>query len=242
MASVKREYHAPHRARQAQATRDSIAAAARRLFASGGYAATTIEAIAREAGVAIQTIYATFGSKRAIVLSLLDAMEEEGGVEQLQAELARAAGDPVRQIRHWVAFTRRFFERGTDLLEMARAAEPTEPDVAAHVREGERRRRAGAAAVVRSWAAAGVLRPRLEEQKAQDLAWTMLSPEVFRLLVVESGWSGEEYERWLSAELIGLLLAPSAAGEAVRSPEGVAETAADMRGGGDPERAGSPPA
>lgn len=206
MAPVKREYHAPHRARQAQATRACIAAAGRKLFAEQGYAATTIEAIAREAGVAVQTIYATFGSKRAVLLTLLDTMEQEGGVAQLQVDLAGATGEPHLQIRHWVLFTRRFFERGRDLLDIARDAAATEPDVAAHVQEGERRRREGAAALSRSWAAAGALRPGLQEKTAADIVWAMLSPELFRLLVVESGWSGEEYESWLVTELTAQLL------------------------------------
>lgn len=206
MDPVKREYRAPHRARQAQATRDSIAAAARKLFATQGYAPTTIEAIAREAGVAVQTIYSTFGSKRAILLSLLDAMETEGGVTQLQIDLTAAASHPVLQLRHWVAFSRRFFERGMDLLTMARAAASTEPDVAAHVREGEKRRREGARALIRSWAIAGVLREGLQEGKAIDILWALLSPEMYHLLVGESGWSSEDYESWLVAELAGQLL------------------------------------
>lgn len=206
MDPVKREYRAPHRARQAQATRDGIAAAARKLFAMQGYGSTTIEAIAREAGVAVQTIYSTFGSKRAILLSLLDAMETEGGVTQLQIDLTAAAGNPVLQLQHWVAFSRRFFERGMDLLTMAGAAASTEPDVAAHVREGENRRREGARALVGSWAIAGVLREGLQEGKAIDILWALLSPEMYRLLVGESGWSGEDYESWLLAELAGQLL------------------------------------
>ena len=203
--SVKRQYRAPHRERQAKATRECITSAARRLFAHQGYAATTIDAISREAGVAIQTIYSNFGSKRAIVLALLDIMEQEGGVEQLQADLAAAAGDPALQIRHWVAFTRRFFERGADLLELAQASMPMEPDVAAQWQEGERRRREGARALVRSWEAVGALRSGLDATMASDIVWALLGPELFRLLMIDSGWSGEQYENWLVGELVGLL-------------------------------------
>ena len=205
MPDVKRPYHAPHRQRQARATRERIAAAARRLFARDGYAATTIQAIAREAGVAVQTVYATFGTKRAILLALLDAMEAEGGVAELQEATTAAADDPTRQIREWVAFSRRFFERGADLLEVARAAGTADPDVRALGRAGDERRREGARSRVRSWAALGVLRPGLAETEAADVVWALLGPDVFRLLVLECGWPSGRYEAWLEAELEGLL-------------------------------------
>lgn len=195
----------PYRRLQAEATRERIATAARRLFARDGYAATTIEAIAREAGVAVPTVYATFGSKRAILLSLLDAMEAEGGVEQLHEWTAAATADPARQVRAWVTFSRRFFERGLDLLEIARAAGTADPDIRAVSREGDRRRREAARAQLRGWAKLGALRPSLDKREAADLLWTLLSPEVFRLLVVECKWSGARYERWLVAELGALL-------------------------------------
>ena len=63
-----------HRQRQAQETKDRVVAAARTLMARGGWEATTIDAIAAEAGVATQTIYAAFGNKRALLPGMREAM------------------------------------------------------------------------------------------------------------------------------------------------------------------------
>jgi TetR/AcrR family transcriptional regulator, regulator of autoinduction and epiphytic fitness len=205
----------PYRKLQAQATRQRITTAARRLFARDGYATTTIDAIAREAGVAVPTVYATFGSKRGILLSLLETMEAEGGIEQLQQQLAAAAAEPARQIREWAAFSRRFFQRGLDLLEIARGAGTADPDIRALGRQGDRRRRQEAQARVRDWAELDVLRAGLQKDEAADILWTLLSPDVFRLLVVECKWSGARYERWLVGQLEGLLGTPGGKAERV---------------------------
>src|SRR5919205_814453 len=111
MDPVKRRYHSPKRELQAQQTRDQIVVAARRLFARDGIARTTVEAIAREAGVSAQTVYASVGSKRAIVGALIDRMELEGGSEELRRELT-STGDPRDQLRAIVRFNRRVFEGG----------------------------------------------------------------------------------------------------------------------------------
>jgi AcrR family transcriptional regulator len=201
MRTIKSSY----RKLQAQATRDRIATAARTLFARQGYVLTTIEAIAREAGVAVPTVYASFGSKRAILLELLEAMEAEGGVQLLQQRINAAPHDPVRQIHEWVSFSRRFFERGIDVLQIARAAGTADPDIRALERQGDQRRRQGARARVRQWAQLGALRAGLGEKEAVDLVWALLGPDIFRLLVVECRWSGAGYERWLTGQLAALL-------------------------------------
>ena len=65
-----RTYVSPKREEQANATRRAILEASQRLFLSRGYGATSIRAIAEEAGVAVQTVYAVFGNKRQLVIEL----------------------------------------------------------------------------------------------------------------------------------------------------------------------------
>jgi AcrR family transcriptional regulator len=199
MKPVKRSYHSPKRERQARQTREQIIDAARRLFARDGFAKTTVEAIAREAGVSAQTVYASVGSKRGIVLALLDRMEAEGGNEELRQELG-ASDDPREQLRAIVRFNRQLFERGRDVLDVVMAAR-ADPDVEAFGRAGEARRREGQARWVRAWAEAGVLRPNLNQREAADVLWALTGPELYWLFAVNSGWPGSRFERWLFGTL-----------------------------------------
>ena len=70
--SVKRSYSSPKRQAQARETRRTILGAAHELFVAAGYAATTIQAIADEADVAVQTVYAVFGTKRELLRQLIE--------------------------------------------------------------------------------------------------------------------------------------------------------------------------
>src|SRR5260370_30725467 len=93
----KRPYDASRRQEQAQQTRDRIGASARRLFAERGYAATSIEQIADDAGVAVQTVYATYKTKRAVLFALLDVMNDQSRTDDLRRALYPEE-DPRRQI------------------------------------------------------------------------------------------------------------------------------------------------
>ena len=199
MEPVKRRYHSPTRERQARQTREQIVEAARRLFARDGFTKTTVEAIAREAGVSAQTVYASVGSKRAIVLALLDRLEAEGGNEELRRELG-STNDPCRQLRAIVSFNRRLFERGRDVLDVVMATR-ADPDVEAFGRAGEARRREGQARWVHAWAEDGVLRPNLDEGEAADVLWALTGPELYWLFAVNSNWPGLRFEEWLFGTL-----------------------------------------
>ena len=195
MDPVKRPYRSPKRERQARQTREQIVDAARLLFARNGYARTTVEAIAREAGVSAQTVYASVGSKRAIVGSLIDRMELEGGSEELRRELA-SSEDPREQLRAIVRFNRRLFERGEDILRIAMATRG-DPEVDSVWQEGEVRRREGQARWVRAWGDAGALRANLRIGEAADVLWALTGPDVYGLFIVECGWQGAGFEGWL---------------------------------------------
>lgn len=209
MGNVKRAYHSPKRRAQAEATRQEIQAGARRLFTSRGYGATTIDAIAKEAGVAAQTVYVTFGTKRAILFALLDQMASDADPARMDARVQAAADDPRAQLREGIAFTSRFYATGGDLIEVARTASALEPDLAAMWREGEGRRRRAAAALVADWKRQGMLAEGVTAREATDLLWALIGPDVFRLLVVERGWSRKRLEQWQAATLEQTLLRPA---------------------------------
>ena len=207
MDPVKRRYRSPKRELQARQTREEIVGAARRLFARDGFARTTVEAIAREADVSAQTVYASVGSKRAIVGALIDRMEVEGGSEELRRELT-STGDPREQLRAIVRFNLRLFERGQDILRIIMATR-VDPDVASLWQEGEVRRREGQTRWVGEWSEAAVLRPGLGEDEAADVLWALTGPDVYGLFVVDCGWPGPRFEEWLFATLEVRLFRPA---------------------------------
>jgi AcrR family transcriptional regulator len=193
MDDAKRRYHAPRRAAQAAETRKRILDAVRARLAPDTWRSTTMAAIAADAGVSVQTVFAVFGSKAGILNALLDDLEETAGSAALAGTL-RAASGPHEQLQRVVAFNRRLFEIGADLLDVAEGSRAADAEIAAHVAEGHRRRREAQRPLVASWAAEGALRPGLGDVEAGDLLWAMTSPELFRLLS-GAGWTGDRYER-----------------------------------------------
>lgn len=203
----KRRYVSPQREQQAAATRQRLVTSARALFRERGYAATSIEAIARGAGTAVQTFYATFGSKPALLLALLETMEREAEVPRLLAEL-KAHPEARRQIEAFVAFSVRFYGRAADVLDVIRSAGMAEKDLGDLWKEGEGRRRRAQQSVVRGWAQRGELKPGLSAAHATDILWALTGADSYRLFVGECAWSEDRYARWLSDSLAALLLRP----------------------------------
>jgi TetR/AcrR family transcriptional regulator, regulator of cefoperazone and chloramphenicol sensitivity len=215
MNSPRRLYRSPTRQRQAAETRARILATARVLLAEQGYAGATVEAIAQAAGVAVQTVFAVFGSKRGILAELLRLAQETPAAEELRARL-RATDDPAAKVRLAVAIARCVYEQMAGGLELLRGARLVAPELAAVEGEIEARRRAGAGWLVDYVRGCGRLRAGLTPAAAADLLWVMTSPDVYRKLVHEQGWTGDAYELLLGNALVAALLAPGGtSGEAV---------------------------
>lgn len=204
MGNVKRAYHSAKRQRQAEATRARLAASARRLFVRDGYAATSIEAIAGDAGVAVQTFYATYGSKRAVLQALLGELERAADLEGLGRAL-QGSEDPRGQLALVVDFNIRLFGQAGDVLGVLQAAGGTDPDLRSVWREGEDRRRQGQAPLVRKWARGGALRRGVTERRAADILWALTGPDTYRLFVEERGWPAAELGDWLWSTVEELL-------------------------------------
>lgn len=196
---------------KAKATRRRILDAARRLFIEHGYVATTIEAIATEAGVAVPTVYLAFGTKRALLVELLDiaAVGDEEPVALLErpwVDEIRHEPDQQRQLRRYVHEARQILGRVAALWEVARSAAGADPDIAAHVRRYNALRLQGQRYIVALVAANGGLRDGLDPQRATDIVFGLLSHELYRLLVIEQGWTPQDWERWAADTLAAQLL------------------------------------
>jgi AcrR family transcriptional regulator len=206
----KRPYHSHVRQRQAEQTRQRILEAARSLFESRGYAATTLEAIAEHALVSPKTIVATFGSKRALLAEVINPDAFSPSLKLLIDEL-RATADPLRQIALVAQLTRQAYESVASALALLRTAGALAPDLAELARQVEARRREHQARLIASLHEQGALRPALSSEEMTDILWALTSYDVYRFLVVERHWDPGDYEAWLVQLLAQQLLAPASA-------------------------------
>jgi AcrR family transcriptional regulator len=190
-------------------TRREILRAARRLFAEHGYANTSVQQIAEDSGVAVQTVYSSVGSKAALVLALNDLIDQEAGVAALAVELFEET-DPAQLIAKAVHITRQLNERCGDIVRVLLSAEPAEPDAAAAVAEGMRRHQQGANGISERLAGLRALRADITPQRAAAVFSVMTSPTSWRQLTQDAGWSYDEGELWLAASLGQLLLKKAA--------------------------------
>lgn len=201
----KRPYHSRVRQRQAEETQRRILTAARSLFESQGYAATTLEAIAEHAEVSPKTIAAVFGSKRALLAEVINPEAFSTPVKLLIEEL-RATEDPSQRLSLVAQITRQAYEPLASSLELLRTAGAVAPELADVARQIEARRRQNQARLIASLHEQQVLRPGLSFEEATDVLWALTSYDLYRMLVVEQRWEPERYETWLAQLLVQHLL------------------------------------
>ena len=194
------------------ATRHKVAAAAAHLFVEQGYDATTMQAIADEAGVHVQTIYLAFGTKSAVLAdaaALLVAGEEDHQshprerrwVHQIEQE-----PDPERQLRLYARHIRDVAPRVIALFDMMRATAGADEDVAAFLERAEAGRRQGPYHLLPRLIDVGALQPGLSLDDAADITYAIASPDTYRALVMHRGWSWKRAENWVGTTLCTLLL------------------------------------
>ena len=189
-------------------TRGRILEAARRLLASGTYSSVTMEDIAKEAGVAYQTVYAIFGTK----LRLAQGLIEVGFPHVVDAlklfDPLRQSDDPELGLRVGARVSRLIYEICADLLRFMR--ESGDPALLIHYREREEQRlldmtQFGLPAMLER---SGRLRPGMSPSEAVAVIWALTGPDQYTQLVFQRGWSPSRYEEWLGDALISMLIQP----------------------------------
>jgi AcrR family transcriptional regulator len=179
--------------------------AARLLFARDGYTASSVAQIAREADVAVQTIYSSIGSKADVVVSLVDLIDEEADIGPLLHTLGDLEA-PEDLIGLMARITRRVNERCGDIIEVLVSASHAEPEAAAAATEGRRRHKLGARRVATRLHELGALRPGMSRAQADEILTLLTSSETWAQLRRENGWSYARCERWIRAALERMLL------------------------------------
>jgi len=208
----KRKYDSTRRRSQADETRRQILTAAHRLFTERGYAGATIEAIAAEAGVAPETIYAVFKNKGKILVSLvnfLSASRAEERVPLLERTGPQAVAkerDQRRQLQLFAQVVANNLEGNASISEIILVAAKTDQDIEKIMQQFIKQRRQHMAVAVQQIAANGPFRDNMDEEYATDTVWTLASPEVFLLLTRDLRWPKDKYAQWLAETLIRVLL------------------------------------
>lgn len=185
--------------------------AASRLFVERGYGATTIDAISEVADVPQATVYRLFSSKPGILKSLLDVSiagddEDVPIAARPHVRSLLDAPDPTAQLAGFVAVAVDVNRRVAPIHRVLLSAADTDPEAAALLDGLTEQRQRGQRMIARALARAGALRPGLRERDAADVIHALLSPELYRLLVVDRRWKLDRYERWLATTLTGQLL------------------------------------
>ncbi len=207
-----RRYHSPRRAEQAAQTRRAVLAAARALFVSNGYAATTVAEIAREARVAVDTVYATVGRKPALLREVLESAisgtdaavpaEQRDYVVRVQA--ATTARD---KIAAYVTGLVAVQSRLAPVFLALRDAAGADTESAALWKEISDRRAQNMRRFAADLRGTGELRADLTDDEVADIVWSMNGTEYWVLLVGNRGWSAERFAAYLIDAWSRLLLA-----------------------------------
>lgn len=205
----KRTYNSESRQAQSKKTRSRILASAKMLFESKGFDTVTIEEIARESQVSAPSIYALFQSKRGILLALMD---EALPLEQFDALVEQGKNEkcPRKRLQNTARLARQLYDAEKTQVNFLRGTSILDPVFKGLEIERERRRHQRQKESVEALANMQALTDTFSLDKIRDIIWAFTGRDLYRMLVVERGWSSDEYEKWLGDLLIENLLAKQA--------------------------------
>jgi AcrR family transcriptional regulator len=209
---VKRRYRSERRQEQADQTRLRVLDAADALFRQRGYERASIAAIATEAGVADETVYAHFKNKRTLLGELVQRAVRGGDPRPVPEQSAPRAlvsvPDQREQLRLFAGDIVSRLERAAPLVALVGEAARGEPELAELLEQLHGHRLRNLRTLTEALATNGPL--RLPRDAATETVWALTSPELHQLLVRQRGWSHRRYTTWLARSLEALLLEPAA--------------------------------
>ncbi len=193
--------------------RRAVVEGARDLFLERGYAATTVEAISLRSDVPPATIYRLFSTKLGILKALLDvsiAGDDQGLTLPGRPEVSAlfAEPDPQKLLAGFAGISVAINTRSTEVYRILVSASGSDPEAAALLTSYTRMRDQGQKLIAAALARAHALQPGMRERDAADIIHALMSPELYRLLVIDRDWPPERYGKWLTSTLIDRLLAP----------------------------------
>ena len=201
----KRPYNSSGRKEKARQSRAKILATAKHLFENKGYENTNIGQLAQQSGVSTPTLYALFKSKLGILRAIMDecfpASEHNLLVEQGENEPC-----PKKRLSIAAKIARNIYDAEISQSTLLQAACVLSPEFKQLEREKEERRYHRLTSVIETMHAATILDSSLNMTKALDIFWAFTGRDLYRLLVIDRGWTSDSYEQWLAKTLANVLL------------------------------------
>lgn len=199
-----RSYDSSLRRSRSAELRAGIVAAAKKLFSKHGIDRVTIEQLAAEAGVSVATVYSAFGSKSGI----LKAIVQKTFFGEQYAALAKqieTTSDPIELLKITAKISRVIYDNEKAEMGLLRGSSAFSPELRRVEKELEdvryRLQEARANLLVATYPAARTL----GIEKVRDTMWLLTGRDVYRMLVLERGWSSDAYETWVASTLIQVL-------------------------------------
>ena len=200
---ARRRYASPLREKRAEETKAALLRTATELFTTTGWAGTGMRDVAREAGVAVETLYSHYSSKRKLLDAVIDHAvvgdDEPVAVAERPEFLALGRGRRADRIDAAASLVAAIHGRTAPFAKLIRQAATTDQELAEIVRATRERQRRDVEAGLE------LVLGRRPTEDERDGAWAILSPEVFLLLVEGSGWSLDRYRSWMAETLARVL-------------------------------------
>lgn len=206
MITPKRSYNSQNRLALAQKTKNNILTSAKELFQSKGFEAVTIEEIATKAGISAPTVYALFQSKSGILKALVDtalpSKDYESIIQKLESEKSMH-----KRLELTATLSRQLYDAEKSQLGLFQDLSILNPELKKLEIEREKRRYKRQDESFKRFKNKGSL-GGLNASKARDVLWAFTGRDFYRMLVIERGWSSDEYEKWLAHTLVQILIEP----------------------------------
>lgn len=201
----KRAYNSTARNSQAAATRGRILSSAKKLFESQGFEAVTIEKIAQAASVSAPTVYSLFQSKRGVLRALMDEVFPS---DQFNFLVEKSVHEKCPKARLAISakIARQMYDAESAQMNVFQGAAVLAPEFKELEKEREMRRYNRQEVTIEAMVKENSLAKGLNITRARDMLWAFTGRDMYRMLVIEKGWTSDEYEMWLTQLLISTLV------------------------------------
>lgn len=201
----RRSYQSELREAQAVETRGRILASSKRLFQKKGFESVTVDKLAEAAEVSPSMIYTLFRSKRGILQALIDEALPSKKRLALVDEVMREKSAKKRLVLA-AKISRQLYDAEKSFMDILRGAPLLSPGLKKLEKEREERRYKRQEESFQMMIQEKVLKDELSHKQARDILWAFTGRDLYRMLVIERGWSSQTYEDWLAEQLINTLI------------------------------------